>query len=108
MVSKREAREDWWIASYSSIEYTGMTGTGIAFTGEVEDAETQNLLEESSQKGSEEESNETAQLAVHRNQHHFPKGAGPGTFLHELLEWCTQQGFQRVVDNPSLRHPWLE
>lgn len=107
LVSKREAREDWWIASYSSIEYTGMTGTGIAFTGEVEDAETQNLLEESSQKGSEEESNETAQLAVHRNQHHFPKGAGPGTFLHELLEWCTQQGFQRVVDNPSLLHEQL-
>ncbi|MCP4061594.1 MAG: exodeoxyribonuclease V subunit beta, partial [Pseudoalteromonas sp.] len=25
MVSSREAREDWWIASYSSIEYTGMT-----------------------------------------------------------------------------------
>lgn len=107
LVSKREAREDWWIASYSSIEYTGMTGTGIAFTGEVEDAETQNMLEESSQKGSEEESNETAQLAVHRNQHHFPKGAGPGTFLHELLEWCTQQGFQRVVDNPSLLHEQL-
>ncbi|MFY3774845.1 exodeoxyribonuclease V subunit beta [Marinobacter salsuginis] len=107
LVSKREAREDWWIASYSSIEYTGMTGTGIAFTGEVEDAETQNLLEESSQKGSEEESNETAQLAVHRNQHHFPKGAGPGTFLHELLEWCTQQEFQRVVDNPSLLHEQL-
>jgi exodeoxyribonuclease V beta subunit len=107
LVSKREAREDWWIASYSSIEYTGMTGTGIAFTGEVEDAETQNLLEESSQEGSQEESNETAQLAVHRNQHHFPKGAGPGTFLHELLEWCTQQGFQRVVDNPSLLHEQL-
>jgi exodeoxyribonuclease V beta subunit len=107
LISKREAREDWWIASYSSIEYTGMTGTGIAFTGEVEDAETQNLLEESSQEGSQEESNETAQLAVHRNQHHFPKGAGPGTFLHELLEWCTQQGFQRVVDNPSLLHEQL-
>ena len=107
LISKREAREDWWIASYSSIEYTGMTGTGIAFTGEVEDAETQNLLEESSQEGSQEESNETAQLAVHRNQHHFPKGAGPGTFLHELLEWCAQQGFQRVVDNPSLLHEQL-
>ncbi|WP_412536797.1 exodeoxyribonuclease V subunit beta [Marinobacter sp. MIT932201] len=102
LISKREAKEDWWIASYSSIEYTGMTGTGIAFTGEVEDAQTQNLLEESSQEDSQEDNNETAQLAAHRNQHHFPKGAGPGTFLHELLEWCTQQGFQRVVDNPSL------
>ncbi|KMQ76973.1 exodeoxyribonuclease V subunit beta [Marinobacter subterrani] len=103
LVSSREAKEDWWIASYSSIEYTGMTGTGIAFTGEVEDAQTQNLLEESGQ-----EAGEAAEpTASHRNQHNFPKGAGPGTFLHELLEWCTQQGFQRVVDNPPLLHEQL-
>ncbi len=103
LVSSREAKEDWWIASYSSIEYTGMTGTGIAFTGEVEDAQTQNLLEESGQEAGEE----AEPIAAHRNQHNFPKGAGPGTFLHELLEWCTQQGFQRVVDNPPLLHEQL-
>ncbi|MDX1560461.1 MAG: exodeoxyribonuclease V subunit beta, partial [Marinobacter sp.] len=103
MISSREAREDWWIASYSSIEYTGMTGTGIAFTGEVEDAQTQNLLEESTL----DEEEDSAQMANQRNQHNFPKGAGPGTFLHELLEWCTQQGFQRVVDNPPLLHEQL-
>jgi exodeoxyribonuclease V beta subunit len=103
MISSREAKEDWWIASYSSIKYTGMTGTGIAFTGEVEDAQTQNLLEESTL---DEEEN-PAQMANQRNQHNFPKGAGPGTFLHELLEWCTQQGFQRVVDNPPLLHEQL-
>ncbi len=96
--STREAREDWWIASYSSIEYTGMAGTGIAFTGEVEDAQTQNLLEESGQEADDE----SAPMAAHRNHHNFPKGAGPGTFLHELLEWCTQHGFQRVLDNPAL------
>ena len=98
MISSREAKEDWWIASYSSIEYTGMTGTGITFTGEVEDAQTQNLLEESTQ----DEEEAAAQIANQRNHHNFPKGAGPGTFLHELLEWCTQQGFQQVVDNPPL------
>ena len=91
-----ETKEDWWIASYSTIEYTGMAGTGIAFTGEVEDAQTQNLLEESTQ----EEGEETAPMPDTRNHHNFPKGAGPGTFLHELLEWCSQQGFQRIVDNP--------
>lgn len=96
--STRETKEDWWIASYSSIEYTGMAGTGIAFTGEVEDAQTQNLLEESAQ----EEGEETPPVPDHRNHHNFPKGAGPGTFLHELLEWCSQQGFQRVVDNPAM------
>ncbi|SNC61686.1 DNA helicase/exodeoxyribonuclease V, beta subunit [Marinobacter sp. es.048] len=103
MISYREAKEDWWIASYSSIEYTGMTGTGIAFTGEVEDAQTQNLLEESTL----EEEEDSAQMANQLNQHNFPKGAGPGTFLHELLEWCTQQGFRKVVDNPPLLHEQL-
>ncbi|PPI85271.1 exodeoxyribonuclease V subunit beta [Marinobacter maroccanus] len=103
LVSSREAKEDWWIASYSSIEYTGMTGTGIAFTGEVEDAQAQNLLEESSQEAGEE----AEPIATQRNQHNFPKGAGPGTFLHELLEWCTQQGFKRLVDNPPLLHEQL-
>ncbi|PHQ24971.1 exodeoxyribonuclease V subunit beta [Marinobacter guineae] len=96
--STREAKEDWWIASYSSIEYTGMAGTGIAFTGEVEDAQTQNLLEESAQ----DEGEQTSPIPDHRNHHNFPKGAGPGTFLHELLEWCSQHGFQRVVDSPAM------
>ncbi|NWN92110.1 exodeoxyribonuclease V subunit beta [Marinobacter adhaerens] len=95
LVSHREAREDWWIASYSSIEYSGMAGTGIVFSGEVEDAETQHLLEESAQNTGED-----AQVPGQHNHHHFPKGAGPGTFLHELLEWCTHNGFQWVVDNP--------
>ncbi|MGF2687365.1 exodeoxyribonuclease V subunit beta [Marinobacter sp. DUT-3] len=98
LVSTREAKEDWWIASYSSIEYTGMAGTGIAFTGEVEDAQTQNLLEESAQ----EEGEDTVPAQDTRNHHNFPKGAGPGTFLHDVLEWCSQQGFQRVVDNPAM------
>ena len=98
LISTREAKEDWWIARYSAIEYTGMAGTGIAFEGEGEDAQTQNLLEESSQETREE----AEPIATHRNQHNFPKGAGPGTFLHELLEWCTQHGFQQVVDNPAL------
>jgi exodeoxyribonuclease V beta subunit len=103
LLSTREAKEDWWIASYSTIEYTGMAGTGITFTGEVEDAQTQNLLEESAQ----DDTGEAPAVPAIRNHHHFPKGAGPGTFLHELLEWCTAQGFQRVVDNPELLHEQL-
>ncbi len=98
LLSSRAAKEDWWIASYSSIEYTGMAGTGIAFTGEVEDAQTQNLLEESTQDQEEG----TTPMPDARNHHNFPKGAGPGTFLHELLEWCSQHGFQQIVDNPAM------
>jgi len=64
----------------------------------VEDAQTQNLLEESRQDAGEE----PVPVANHRHQHNFPKGAGPGMFLHDLLEWCTQQGFQQVLDEPAM------
>ena len=96
LVSHREAREDWWIASYSSIEYTGLAGTGVLFVDEVEDAEAQNLLEESDQ------TDEATTTPADLNHHHFPRGAGPGTFLHELLEWCTAQGMAEVTADPSL------
>ncbi|TNE70604.1 MAG: exodeoxyribonuclease V subunit beta, partial [Gammaproteobacteria bacterium] len=101
--STREAREDWWIASYSSIEYTRLAGTGVIFSGEVEDAESQNLLEESAQLPEE---SYAVPIAGH-SLHQFPKGAGPGTFLHEILEWCTQQGLATVVDNPELLREYL-
>ena len=96
LIATREARENWWIASYSSIEYTGLAGTGIPFVDEVEDAETQNLLEESRQPAERTPAAPTA-----RNRHHFPKGAGPGTFLHELLEWCTAQGLADIASDPA-------
>ncbi|KAA1174160.1 exodeoxyribonuclease V subunit beta [Marinobacter salinexigens] len=101
--STREAREDWWIASYSSIEYTGLAGTGVVFAGEVEDAESQNLLEEAAQNTEESVALSVSGYSLHQ----FPKGAGPGTFLHEVLEWCTQQGFAEVVDNSELLREYL-
>lgn len=97
LISTREAREDWWIASYSSLEYSGLSGTGIVFAGEVEDAETQNLLEE----GAHNPEADDLIIPLSHSLHHFPKGAGPGTFLHDLLEWCVQQGLQHIVNNPS-------
>ncbi|WP_072797614.1 exodeoxyribonuclease V subunit beta [Marinobacter antarcticus] len=98
LISTREAREDWWIASYSSLEYSGLSGTGIVFSGEVEDAETQNLLEEGAHNSEEDD----IAVPLSHSLHHFPKGAGPGTFLHDLLEWCVQHGLQHIVDNPLL------
>jgi len=97
-VSTREAREDWWIASYSSLEYSGLSGTGIMFKSEFEDAEAQNLLEESTHTRDEQD----AAIVLSHSLHYFPKGAGPGTFLHDILEWCVQQGLQNLVDNPAL------
>jgi len=30
--------------------------------------------------------------------HRFPRGATPGNFLHEQLEWMAQEGFERIDD----------
>jgi len=30
--------------------------------------------------------------------HRFPRGAGPGNFLHERLEWMASEGFDRIDD----------
>jgi exodeoxyribonuclease V beta subunit len=98
LVSTREAREDWWIASYSSLEYSGLSGTGITFESEFEDAEAQNLREESTHTSDEQD----AAIVLSHSLHYFPKGAGPGTFLHDILEWCVQQGLQHLVDSPTL------
>jgi exodeoxyribonuclease V beta subunit len=32
----------------------------------------------------------------------FPRGPGPGTFLHGLLEWAAREGFGRVAGDPAL------
>lgn len=31
----------------------------------------------------------------------FPRGAAPGTFLHELLEWGANEGFARLLERPE-------
>jgi exodeoxyribonuclease V beta subunit len=36
-----------------------------------------------------------------RSLHRFPRGPGPGTFLHGLLEWAGRQGFASVLDHPA-------
>lgn len=35
--------------------------------------------------------------AVLEGMHGFPAGARPGTFLHEILEWVGEEGFDRVA-----------
>src|SRR5690606_20104912 len=32
--------------------------------------------------------------------HAFPKGAAPGTFLHDLLEWAFRQGPRQILADP--------
>ena len=39
--------------------------------------------------------------------HRFPRGPGPGTFLHGLLEWAGQLGFAKALEDAAAREDTL-
>ena len=104
-IPARAASEDWWIASYSAIRYRR--------ANEVMEHGTQGLAPESETAAAERYREEVDVLPGNfppplrkpapgsRDIHGFHRGAGPGTFLHHLLEWCTEQGFSQVVAHPE-------
>ncbi|MEH8017498.1 exodeoxyribonuclease V subunit beta [Rheinheimera muenzenbergensis] len=79
-------REAWWIASYSALR-TGSTPDGAAATAQLAaDTALDALLQE---EANEQPAYSEQQLSIHD----FPRGAVPGTFLHQLLEDAQQHGF---------------
>lgn len=40
--------------------------------------------------------------------HAFPRGAAPGSFLHDLLEWTLRQGPRRMLADPDGLHASIE
>jgi exodeoxyribonuclease V beta subunit len=128
---QRAVREDWWIASYSSLRI----GEGGDATADVQgvagalptadaplpsdsqvprratdsravhipaapaadtaaEATFAEILDEAPASGA---SAPTDDARLHR----FARGAGVGTFLHELLEWAAREGFARIAAQPA-------
>ncbi|WP_426702593.1 exodeoxyribonuclease V subunit beta [Rhodanobacter sp. Col0626] len=87
--------EPWWIASYSALK--------IAETGHAprpaapETAEQDTLAEEGTERIVPALPAWTDNAAT---IHTFRRGAGPGTFLHGLLEWAADEGFSVAADSP--------
>lgn len=87
----------WWLSSYSALSYGG-ANTAPETPSEM------NTLE-----GARESDADTQDPQVRPNKpqrgegriHHLPKGAGPGTFLHTLLEDAAEVGFAKVVHAPT-------
>jgi len=100
----RPAREDWWIASYSAIEYQGKGGGGVLPDAHSDDAEAENLLEEAGLQPAGTGHPGPSAPARHR----FPKGAAAGTFLHDLLEWCARAGFASLLDDPAPLREYID
>lgn len=91
---------NWWIASYSALEYESQplliktpTTSRDDYPEHSRDKTTAELLDENTETSSTEQD----QL-----MHHFPAGSVWGTFLHSLLEWAAVQEL-RTPDKQRIR-----
>ena len=85
LAAKQKHEQNWWIASYSRIQYEAKS------LGDIDDP--------SAEKRADEYEPHIEQSPVQTRLegfHAFVKGAGPGDFLHSILEWCCDQGFSRL------------
>ncbi|MEW9623589.1 exodeoxyribonuclease V subunit beta [Rhodanobacter geophilus] len=80
--------EPWWIASYSALAHSG----DAAMPRPAPETAGQATLAETVATGDAE----SASVPAH-GIHAFPRGAAPGTFLHDLLESCANEGFARAA-----------
>ncbi|TWI58640.1 DNA helicase/exodeoxyribonuclease V beta subunit [Pseudomonas duriflava] len=98
----RTVAEHWWIASYSALrigEPTEDIGEALRHTDlSPENPEAQKLFDDDRLP----EAAEFPAAASGADLHRFPRGPGPGTFLHGLLEWAGQEGFASVAEQPVL------
>ncbi|WP_148862730.1 exodeoxyribonuclease V subunit beta [Marinobacter fonticola] len=107
-IPRRQPGENWWIASYSAIRYeqpqaavqTLLETRGMPIPREPESPDAERLAEE----------RDTSVASVRplrnpspyeRRIHRFYRGAGPGTFLHGILEWAAESGFAEVAADPT-------
>ncbi|WP_163647690.1 exodeoxyribonuclease V subunit beta [Modicisalibacter sp. 'Wilcox'] len=111
-IPARAAREHWWIASYSALTFSthadarpemaasAPNGDAIA-APQAPLPEPATPLEATAIEVIEEPRDSATTTETAPSLHRFPRGPGPGTFLHGLLEWAGQQGFGWVLANPA-------
>lgn len=86
----------WWISSYSSLQLAAKNINPLdEQITPPETATNQNLLDDDTQPLS------LVNTAMTKDIHGFPKGALAGTFLHDILEWAADKGFQTVLATPD-------
>ena len=86
----RPAKEHWWIASYSALRLSGTLTAPVLPPLEPTTAQEATAFEVL------DEPRDLSQPEAY-HLHKFPRGPGPGTFLHGLLEWAGKQGFDAAA-----------
>ncbi|RDS80876.1 exodeoxyribonuclease V subunit beta [Dyella monticola] len=84
--------EPWWIASYSALTHSDGEPTRQA----VPETANQDVLTEAARDDSDWTASDT-----NYGMHAFPRGAEPGTFLHDLLEWVAEAGFAHIAHDSA-------
>lgn len=92
---------NWRISSYSGI----LTGATMPDTGTQVPASSRESAVESPDSPAQDQLREIAGeerisldvTPAARSIHTFARGPEPGTFLHDMLEWAAQTGFERVA-----------
>ena len=94
----RTANENWWINSYSGLKTIRQSTSHLPEPTLNDDtAQAENLLEGII----EQAMTDATEIHWAEPMHRFFRGAEPGTFLHELLEWIAEYGFSATLENPS-------
>lgn len=92
---KRAARENWWIASYSALRISDTLSAD-------DDQAPDSALEQKLMDDERLDPQVPREVpATSGDIHRFPRGPGPGTFLHGLLEWAGREGFASVAAAPE-------
>jgi exodeoxyribonuclease V beta subunit len=104
--STRCFRENWWIASYSSLKKrSSAEGESPLWTPAPETPDADHygsaLLEEPPE-ATPDQIIPWPSILDTGSVHTFPTGAQAGTFLHDLLEWIAKKGFQTILQQPTL------
>jgi exodeoxyribonuclease V beta subunit len=87
LLPKRKASENWWIASYSALRISDVLSVG---SDEAPDSpQAQKLFDDERLDPDAVRDIVVGGADIHR----FPRGPNPGTFLHGLLEWAGEEGF---------------
>ncbi|VVO92347.1 RecBCD enzyme subunit RecB [Pseudomonas fluorescens] len=86
-IPRRKASENWWIASYSALRIGERLSEGSDEAPESPQA--QKLFDDERLDPHAPRDVVAGGADIHR----FPRGPGPGTFLHGLLEWAGDESF---------------
>lgn len=94
--------EPWWIASYSALRVASHDDAPWHSAPETaqQDVLAEVLADEQPAPST------TANAAP--GMHAFPRGAEPGTFLHDLLEWAANEGFAATAQAPEALQQVIE